>query len=145
MSAVSEIMSTDLQVIEPPENLGRAARSMQVFDIGDLPICDGHRLPGMVIDRDITARAVAEGLNAAQCSLSDVTSADLQFCTAHLDAQDVMRQMADRQTRRLPLIDTDRHLVGTVSLGDLALRQQGDIARTLRHISAPARADAGRV
>ena len=145
MSAVSEIMSTDLQVIEPPKNLGRAARLMQVFDIGDLPICDGHRLLGMVIDCDITARAVAEGLNAAQRSVSDVMSADLQFCTAHLDAQDVMRQMADRQTRRLPLIDTDRHLVGTVSLGDPALRQQGDIARTLRHISAPARADAGRV
>ena len=144
MSAVSEIMSTDLQVIEPQENLGRAARLMLVFNIGDLPICDGHRLLGMVTDRDITVRAVAEGLNAAQCSVSDVMSADLPFCTADQDAQDVMRQMADRQTRRLPVIDADRHLVGTVSLGDLALRQQGDIARTLRHVSAPARADAGR-
>lgn len=143
MSIVSEIMSTDVQVIEPQESLRRAAQLMQVFNIGALPICDGQRLLGMVTDRDITVRAVAEGLDAEQCCVSDVMSSDLQYCTADQDTQVVMRLMADRQIRRLPVIDTDQNLVGIVSLGDLALRQHSDIARTLRHISAPTRAAAG--
>ena len=137
MSSISEIMSRNVQVVEPQESLRRAASLMSQLNVGSLPVCAGDRLMGMLTDRDITVRGVAEGLDPDEACVSDVMSPDLQFCTVDQDADDVMRLMGDKQVRRMPVLDGDKHLVGIVSLGDLALRQPGPIDRTVREISEP--------
>ena len=137
MPSVSDIMTTEVQVIQPQESLREAATLMQELDIGALPVCDGTRLLGMLTDRDITVYGVAQGLDVDAACVSDVMSADVEYCTTDQDTEDVMRLMGDRQIRRLPVIDADRNLVGIVSLGDLALRQDGHIDETVRQISEP--------
>lgn len=137
MANVSEVMSTDPQVVQPQDSLRRAAELMQTLDIGALPVCDGERLVGMLTDRDITVRGVACGLQPDQACVSDIMSPDLVFCTADQDTEEVMRVMGDAQVRRLPVIDTEHKLVGIVALADLALRQSGHIDKTVREISQP--------
>ena len=137
MPQVSEIMTTDVQVVQPQESLRRAASLMQQFDIGALPVCDGERLRGMLTDRDITVHGVAEGLDPDQACVSDVMTEAVEYCTADQDVDDVMRLMGDKQVRRLPVVDSERKLVGIVSLGDLAVRQRGHIDHTVRAVSEP--------
>ena len=137
MPNVAEVMTTDVQVVQPQESLRRAASLMQELDIGVLPVCDGERLQGMLTDRDITIYGVAEGLNPYKACVSDVMTEDVEYCTADQDVQEVMRLMGDKQVRRLPVVDADKKLVGIVSLGDLAVRQNGHIDRTVRQVSEP--------
>ena len=137
MANVSEIMSTDVQVIEPQDTLRHAARLMQDRNVGALPVWDGNRLLGMLTDRDITIRCVAVGLDPAQTCVSDVMTADVEFCTSDQDTEEVMRLMGDQQVRRLPVLNAEGKLVGIVSLGDLAVRQNGHIDQTVREISEP--------
>jgi CBS domain-containing protein len=137
MSRIADIMSTDVRTIQPQESLRRAAQCMQELDVGALPVCDGERLLGMLTDRDIVVRAIADGLDPDQACVSDVMSPDLEYCTADQDTEDAKRLMGARQLRRLPIIDANRKLVGIVSLGDLAVRDTGHIDDALRDISEP--------
>lgn len=137
MPTVSEIMSTDVQVIGPQETLRSAARLMQELDVGALPVCDGERLLGMLTDRDITVRGVAEGLKPDESCVGDVMSAEVMYATEGQSAEDALQMMGEQQVRRLPVIDNDKHLVGVVSLGDFALRQDGHIDEAVRDISQP--------
>jgi len=138
MSRVSDIMSTDVRVVGPQQTLRSAAQMMRELDVGALPVCDGRRLLGMLTDRDITVRGVAEGLDAAKACVSDVMTTDLEYCTTEQEVQDLMRVMGEKQVRRLPVVDADKNLVGIVSLGDLATRQNARLDQTLREISEPA-------
>jgi len=137
MSTVAEIMSTDVRTIQPQESLRRAAQCMQELDVGALPVCDGERLLGMLTDRDITVRGIADGLNPDQACVSDIMSPQVEYCTADQDAEDAKRLMGSKQLRRLPVVDKDQRLVGIVSLGDLATREAGHIDEALREISEP--------
>jgi len=137
MSTVAEIMSTDVRTIQPQESLRRAAQCMQELDVGALPVCDGERLLGMLTDRDITVRGIADGLNPDQACVSDIMSPQVEYCTADQDAADAKRLMGSKQLRRLPVVDKDQRLVGIVSLGDLATREAGHIDEALREISEP--------
>jgi CBS domain-containing protein len=139
MSAVSQIMSTDVQVLGPEETLRRAAQCMQSLDVGALPVCDGRRLLGMVTDRDITVRGVAEGLSPEQACVSDVMTEDVQCCSADQDSEEVLQRMGELQVRRMPVIDGQRNLVGIVSMADLARKQSAHIDQAMRDISEPAR------
>jgi len=94
----------------------------------------------MITDRDITIRATAAGL-PAQTQVSDVMTDHARWCTTEQTVQEAMQQMADVQIRRLPVVDSDRRVVGIVSLGDLATRHQGHVAAALRRISDPSRPD----
>ena len=138
MPTVNEIMSTDVQVIEPEATLRRAAQLMQQLDVGALPVCRGAKLLGMVTDRDITIRGVAAGLAPDSARVADVMTETLQFCTEDQDTEEVMHTMGAAQVRRLPVVNMDHELVGIVSLGDLALRQAGHIDQAVREISEPA-------
>ena len=142
MSNIAEIMSTDVQTIQPQESLRRAAQCMQELDVGSLPVCDGERLLGMVTDRDITVRGIADGLDPDQACVSDIMSPDVQCLTADQDADEAKRLMGVHQVRRLPVVDGERRVVGIVSLGDLAVRESGHIDRAVREISEPGHAAA---
>ena len=137
MPVVNEIMSTEVRVIEPGATLREAALLMQELDVGALPVCRGNTLLGMVTDRDITVRGVAAGLLPDTACVSDVMTADPQFCTEDQDTEDVMRTMGIAQVRRLPVVNMDKELVGIVSIGDMALRQPGHIDKTMQEISEP--------
>jgi len=143
MPHVSDIMTTEVHVIQPQESLRQAATLMQELDIGALPVCDGQRLLGMLTDRDITVYGVAQGLDPDASCVSDVMTEHIEYCMADQDIDDVMRQMGDKQVRRLPVVDADKNLVGIVSLGDLAVRQADHIDKTVRDISEPGSASTG--
>lgn len=143
MTQVSQIMTTDVQVVQPQDSLKRAAELMLQLDIGALPVCDGSRLLGMLTDRDITIYGVAEGMDPEGACVSDVMSADIEVCSGDQDVDDVMREMGDKQLRRMPVVDADNKLIGIVSLGDLAVRQDDDIDDMVRRVSEPGNAQQG--
>jgi CBS domain-containing protein len=141
MASVSEIMSSDVQVVAPEDSLRAAAQLMQDRDVGALPVCEGNTLVGIVTDRDIAVRGVAGGLDPDQDRVSDVMTDGVEVCGAGDDAQAVMRLMGEMQVRRLPVVNSDGRLMGIVSLADLATRQSAPIDRAVREISEPGPAE----
>jgi CBS domain-containing protein len=137
MRKISEVMTSDVKVVRPEESLQRAATLMADEDVGAIPVCDGERLQGMITDRDIAIRAVARGLDT-ETPVSEVMTEDLVWCSEDDDTQEVLGRMADRQIRRIPVIDANRKLVGIVALGDLAIEDEENVDEALRDISLPA-------
>ncbi|MEP6608151.1 MAG: CBS domain-containing protein [Burkholderiaceae bacterium] len=136
MKTIAEVMTPDVEVARPEETLRDVARAMADLDVGSLPVCDGRKLVGMITDRDITIRAVAEG-KSGDTLVSDVMTDDVVWCTDTDSIDQVLQQMSDAQIRRIPVVDRDRHLVGIVALGDIALDEDDDVDETLRDISMP--------
>ena len=136
---VRDIMSRDVQVTQPHSTLREAAELMKVLDVGPLPVCDDGRLVGIITDRDITTRAVAEGQDCWEGKVRDAMSRDIAYCFDD-DADAVAaRLMQEKQVRRLLVLDRAKRLVGIVSLGDLST-SSGDrdaVGETLRAVSRP--------
>jgi CBS domain-containing protein len=134
---VSECMSTDVRIASPDETLRQAAQAMADLDAGVLPVGDNDRLVGMITDRDIAVRGVADG-KGPDAKVREVMSAEVRYCFDDEDADDVLKNMGDIQVRRLPVLNRDKRLVGIISLGDLATtgepRASGD---ALSEISRP--------
>lgn len=142
MTRVAEIMTRGVRSMRPSDSVVQAAQAMEELNVGAVPVCDGQRLVGMVTDRDITLRAVAQGRADAGTTLSNVMSSEVRWCREDQDVQEVMRDMSQRQIRRLPVVDRDKHLVGMVSLGDIATKVGGaQVAESLADISMPAEPD----
>ena len=137
MSQISEIMSTDVRVVEPQETLRRAAEMMVRLDVGALPVVTDNQLMGMLTDRDIVVRGVAAGLSPDAGCVSDVMTREVLYCPADQDTREVLDLMGEKQVRRLPVVDDDRHLVGIVSIGDLALNEPDDVGPAVSEISEP--------
>lgn len=137
MRKISEVMTTDVKVVRPDETVQRAARMMADLDVGAIPVCDGRRLQGMITDRDITIRAMADG-RGADTPVREVMTSEVVWCTENDDSQDVLNRMAEQQIRRIPVVDQDRNLVGIVALGDLAIEDEENVDEALRDISMPA-------
>jgi CBS domain-containing protein len=138
MAQVREVMSRGVVSIAPETTIRHAAELMREHDIGALPVCDGTSLVGMVTDRDLALRALAEGYMPAQ-TVARVATSDVQWCYDHEDVNVVQRRMAEAQVRRMPVVNRERELVGTLSLGDIATRCDNDqrdrLANTLEDIS----------
>jgi CBS domain-containing protein len=117
---VSEVMTRDVQLIEPTQSIREAARLMAEMDAGIVPVREGDRLVGMITDRDIAVRAVAEG-KGADTPIREVMTDDVKYCYEDDDTGDVARNMADIQVRRLPVLTREKRLVGIISLGDMAM------------------------
>ena len=126
---VSECMSCDVEIVSPEQSIREAAQFMLRADAGAMPVGDGERLIGMVTDRDIAVRGVAEGLTP-DASVRDVMSEDLIYCYDDDDVANVAIQMSDAQVRRLPVLSRDGdRLVGIVSLGDISRSEQSEAAQ----------------
>ena len=117
---VGELMTPDVEIVRPDDTLHTAARMMADLDTGALPVGENDKLVGMITDRDITIRAVAEGRDPDQTKVRDAMSEHIRFCFEDEDTQEVSRKMSDWAVRRLPVLNRDKRLVGIVSLGDLA-------------------------
>jgi len=137
---VKEVMTRGVECVGPDATLQEAARKMKDLDVGPLPVCDNDRLAGMVTDRDITVRAVAEGKDPRSTRVRDVMSEGINYVYEDDDVSSAARQMKDKQVRRLVVLNRDKRMVGIVSLGDLAV-QTGDehmAGDTLERVSQPA-------
>ena len=128
---VSELMSTDVCTVDPQQSLQMAAQCMSELDIGILPVGENDRLVGMISDRDIAVRGIAAG-NGPSIPVRDVMSKDVKYCFEDQEIEDVTRNMADQQIRRLPVLNRDKRLVGILSLGDVALAEAG--SRKMQHV-----------
>jgi len=117
---IREIMTTDLVTTAPSTPVTQAARLMRDADIGDVLVRDGGQLVGILTDRDIACRVVADGLDANQVSVGDFMSRDLFTGMPDWDVNNASDLMAEQQIRRLPILENGQ-LVGIVSLGDLAV------------------------
>jgi CBS domain-containing protein len=145
MTRVADIMTRGVRAMRPSDSVVQAAQAMDELNVGAVPVCDGQRLVGMVTDRDITIRAVAQGKADQGVTLSNVMSSEVSWCYEDQDIQEVMRDMSERQIRRLPVVDRDKHLVGMVTLGDIAAKSGGAQAgESLADISEPAEPDRSR-
>jgi CBS domain-containing protein len=135
---VSELMTSDVRTVTPEQPIREAAQFMLREDAGAMPVCDGERLVGMVTDRDIAVRAVAEG-RGPDTPVREVMSEDALFCWEDDEIDDVAAKMSDAQVRRFPVMSRDsQRLVGIVSLGDLSQGNHDEAARTaLEGITEP--------
>jgi len=142
MTQVSEVMTHGVRTLSPQDTMQRAARTMSDLNVGALPVCDGEKLVGMVTDRDITVRGVAQGCPPDSTTLRELMSPEVRWCFDDAPLDEALEQMRDAQIRRLPVIDHERHLVGMLSLGDVATTAgTADVAETLACISEPAEPD----
>ena len=117
---VNSCMSTAVRLASPSESIREAARMMKEIDAGILPVGENDRIIGMISDRDIAVRAVAEGMGP-DTTVRDVMSREVLYCYDDEGLDDVARQMRELQVRRMPVLNREKRLVGIISLGDLAL------------------------
>jgi CBS domain-containing protein len=139
MTKVADIMTRSIATVQREETIQTAAKRMREMDVGSLPVLDGQAVVGMVTDRDIAVRGVADGMVAQESRVADVMTAEVRCCRADDSIEEVMDQMGEAQVRRLPVLDANNEVVGVVTLGDLATRQSADTDETLREISTPGR------
>jgi CBS domain-containing protein len=137
---VSRIMTASVESVPPETTIQDVARTMKRSDIGPLPVCEDDRLIGVVTDRDIAIRAVAQGLDPRTTSVREIMSPEVLWCYENQSVDDVAQLMRQRQVRRVIVLDQNRRLCGIASLGDLATQQpdQQLVAETLEQVSEPA-------
>jgi CBS domain-containing protein len=116
---VSDVMTTDVQVIGCEATLREAAELMRSRDIGSLPVSRDGKLVGMVTDRDIVIRALADGLGA-ETPVSRVMTEELQTCSVDDTVEAAADRMSDLGVRRLPVVEGDGRIVGFMSLSNVA-------------------------
>jgi CBS domain-containing protein len=133
---VKQLMTREVCVISPDDTIERAAQLMGQIDAGILPVGDSDRLVGMITDRDIAIRGVAEGCGPS-AKVRDVMSQEVKYCFDDADADDVLENMAEIQVRRMPVVNRDKRLVGIVSISDIAKDEEKEAGEALRDITRP--------
>ena len=127
---VSEIMTRGVEIASPDDTIQQAASRMAELDAGVLPVGENDRLVGMLTDRDIAIRAVAQG-RGPDTKVREAMTPEVRYCFEDEDLDDVVDNMGENKVRRLPVMSRDKRLVGIVSSGDVALygaSQQADTA-----------------
>ncbi|HEY8668436.1 MAG TPA: CBS domain-containing protein [Tepidisphaeraceae bacterium] len=117
---LKDVMTRGVAEVPPGATLKEAAEKMRSLDVGALPVCTGEKLIGMLTDRDIAVRAVAEGCDPSRTMVSDAMTPDVTYCFEDDDVDEAARIMEEKQIRRLLVLDRNKHAVGIVSLGDIA-------------------------
>jgi len=125
---VSEIMTGTVELVKPETSVRDAAKRMADEDVGALPVGADEKLVGMVTDRDIAVRAVGAGKPIDDCNVKDVMSGGVLYCFEDADCSEVADNMAENKVRRLPVVNSDKRLVGMVALADLARAGLGERA-----------------
>jgi CBS domain-containing protein len=134
-----DIMTRNPTCVTPDTRIADAARRMKEEEVGILPVVDregSKRLVGVITDRDIAIRCVAEGHDSSKCSVREALSADVRTAKRDDDVDDVMDVMAREQVRRIPVVDDHGELVGIIAQADLVTRADDRKAeRTVEKIS----------
>jgi CBS domain-containing protein len=137
---LNDIMTEYVEVISPEISIQEAAKQMRSLDVGVLPVCNGDRLVGMLTDRDLAIRAVADGRDPKTTTVEEAMTPEVAYCFEDQDTEEAERVMEKHQIRRLPVLARDKRLVGIVSLRDLAIKDdENHAAATLERVSEPSR------
>jgi len=136
---IQEVMTRNVECVEADALLKDAASRMEIFNVGSLPVCDHDQLVGILTDRDIAVRSIADGKDPRSTTVRDVMTPEIVYCFDDQGVEEAVQVMKENQIRRLPILDQDNRLIGIVSLGDLA-NDFGDkevVGRALDRISRP--------
>ena len=134
---VHEAMTGDVCLVDPDRSIREAARMMADQDIGALPVGENDRLVGMITDRDLAVRALAQGLGP-DTKIRDVMSPEVMYCFEDEDLDDAVHNMGDIKVRRLPVLNRNKRLVGILSISDVAHREDASkTGQAIADISAP--------
>jgi CBS domain-containing protein len=136
MMKIRDIMTKDVRTLSPDAKMIDAAKLMRDHDTGFIPVLDGTELCGVITDRDIVVKCIAEGHDENRCPVSSHMETEVDVIGPDADVEEASRIMQEDQIRRLPVCEGNR-LVGVVSLGDLAIKARGEVpaAKTLRRVS----------
>jgi CBS domain-containing protein len=132
-----DIMTTAVKCISPDMRIQDAAKEMKTLDVGFLPVCESERLIGTLTDRDIALRVVGEGKNPQDCKARDVMTSDVYWCYDDQTADEVADFMAEKEVRRVLILNRNKRLAGVISIGDLskARGEQEKAGKTLKEIA----------
>lgn len=134
---VRDCMSADVRTTTPQASIREAAGIMKEIDAGSVPVGENDRLVGMITDRDIAVRAIAEG-KSFETPVGEVMSGKVEYVFDDDDLDDASMKMSDLKVRRLPVLNREKRLVGILSLGDMAKTDSGSQAATaLRGVAEP--------
>ena len=135
--SVKDAMTAEVKTAGPSQSLTDVARLMKQEDVGSVPVVDGERLIGVVTDRDIVVRGIADGSDPHAIKAGDIASRDVVTVRPDDDLDQALRLMAQHQVRRLPVVD-DGHLVGVVAQADVAQEaKEKDVGHVVEEISRP--------
>jgi len=135
---VHEVMTPSVHIADPNMTIREAARWMRADNVGALPVGENDRLVGVVTDRDIVMRAVAEERSPNNTSVREMMSEGICYCFEDDDVEGASQVMATHQVRRLPVLNRQKRLVGVIALADISRADDESAQDALKDISAPA-------
>jgi CBS domain-containing protein len=133
-----EIMTTNVECVSPDTGVLDIANKMKTLDVGFIPVCEGDRLSGTVTDRDIVLRGVAPGRDLNTLKARDIMTHEVFYCFEEDTVKDVAGKMREKEVRRMLILNSDKRLVGVVSLGDLSKVEEKESGKTLKDITQAA-------
>ena len=134
---VSEAMTREVRVASPGQSIRDVAKIMDEINAGSIPVGDNDRLVGMITDRDIAIRAVAQG-KGPDTPVRDVMSTEqVLYCYEDEELDHVAKNMGSEQVRRLPVVNRDKRLVGIVSLGNIAQAETKAASKAVKGVTKP--------
>ena len=138
---IADIMTSEVDTCTPQTSLQEAASKMKEINVGSIPVCDNDKLIGIITDRDIVIRGIADNLSL-DSAVSEIFSESVVTGSKNMTVEDAAELMADHQIRRLPIVENDK-VVGIVSLGDIAVKDKsyGNADIALDEVSEPAKPD----
>jgi CBS domain-containing protein len=135
---IKDVMTTNVELVNPETSVASAAQQMREHDIGALPVGKDEKMIGMLTDRDIVVRVVADGRDSATAKVGEAMTPGVRYCFDDQFVDEVARNMASQQIRRLPVVNRDKRLVGIVSIADLAWNgDHAGVGEALESISTP--------
>src|ERR1043165_7480568 len=134
---VSEAMTREVRVATPGQSIRDVAKTMAEIDAGSMPVGENDRLVGMITDRDIAIRAVAQGKGPETPVREIMSDSKVLYCYEDVELEHVAKNMASEKVRRLPVVNRDKRLVGIVSLGNLAQTEAKSASKAVRGVTKP--------
>lgn len=132
---IRDLMSHDVELVDPNSTIRDAALKMRAENIGALPVGESDRLIGMITDRDIVTRCTADDHHPSECRVRDAMSKKICYCFEDDDLDAAAHLMAEHQVRRLPVLSSNKRLVGMISLGDLSHCEPGVLKTALEGVA----------
>jgi CBS domain-containing protein len=130
-------MHSGVVAVDPGEPIREIAKIMRDEDIGSVPVIEGERLIGMVTDRDLVCRGLADGLDIESVTARDVMTMPGLYCNDTGDVEDAVHLMEGQKVRRLPVVDSEQRVIGMLALGDISARAPRDLSgEALQAVSA---------
>ena len=134
---VSEAMTREVRVATPGQSIRDVAKIMAEIDAGALPVGENDKLIGMITDRDIAIRAVAQGRGPDTPVREVMSDSKVLYCFEDDDLNDVAKNMGSEKVRRLPVVNKDKRLVGILSIGNIAQRESKSAGKAVRGVTHP--------